>query len=179
LVEDPGGSRRVFAWLASTQGENNLAVMPPSRDARPRSFEIGNPPEGPRSNPCTTPFAFQYAPVVAHHGILHNTSRNLSILLKTNTQRYSLSSIAAASVLSSRRGMKSIPNPILYATPCNIPSRNRFGRPDSRTPPPPAPSPNGFAFLAGDDSKGLSGFVRRKRPHRTRQSAPLGSNHRR
>ena len=27
---------------------------------------------------------------------------------------------------------------------------------------PPEPSPNGFAFLTGDDSKGLSGFVRPK-----------------
>jgi hypothetical protein len=56
----------------------------------------------------------------------------------------------------------------LYATPRNTPSRNRCDRPGSRTPPPSAPSPDGFTFPARDDSKGLLASLVAKGPRHAR-----------
>ena len=123
-----------------------------------------------------SPVASDHPQAMSAKRIDSDACRHLPIPLKTNTHGYSLSRIPAASVLSSRRGMKPTPNSILYATSCNIPSRNRFGLPAPRRPQQPALSPIGFAFLASIDSKGLvASFVQKgPRPSRTilHHSAP-------
>ena len=145
--------------ICNQWGQKSARTTQPGSEIKSRRAQSGAPDRSQAMSPGE--------PTMTHVG----TSPSLS---KQTTNAHSITRIPAAAVLSSRRGMKPAPNSKLYATLRNIPSRNRFGRPDSRSPPPPAPSPNGFAFLAGDDSKGLIGFVCPKRPSpHSHHSAPF------